>query len=206
MQAVDRAAGDVPRSPLSHGQRQHMEPKPSETLASILMGGRADAVLKRSTKEADGWIAGGQGTPEAFREAWLGESRSYAQAAGKAPTLWMPDKLMYISVDADRERCRAQLRANCHAYYGPQFDVEIAAPLVHLRYVPPGSRASSMPGPRLSCLAQPGPTWSRWGTVADEVVPRACSDASPASFCRLRLRASKLSPEVCLTRQRELEK
>ena len=40
-------------------------------------------MLKRSAEEADGWIAGGQGTPEAFCEAWQ-KVCGYAQAAGKA--------------------------------------------------------------------------------------------------------------------------
>src|SRR5881409_2292182 len=109
-----------------HGRHYHMdnvsmEPKPlQQPSIPNLMGGRADAVLKRSAEEADGWIAGGQGTPEAFREAWQ-KVCIYAQAAGKAPDTLDAGKLMYISVGTDRERCREQLRAFTHAYYGPQF-------------------------------------------------------------------------------------
>ena len=46
-----------------HGRYYHMdnvsmEPKPCKKPGiPILMGGRADAVLKRSAEEADGWIA-----------------------------------------------------------------------------------------------------------------------------------------------------
>ena len=78
-----------------HGRHYHMdnvsmEPKPLQKPGiPILMGGRADAVLKRSAEEADGWIAGGQGTPEAFREAWQ-KVCGYAEAAGKVLTLWKP--------------------------------------------------------------------------------------------------------------------
>src|SRR5713101_8786246 len=96
-----------------HGRYYHMdnvsmEPKPVQKPGiPILMGGRAEAVLKRSAEEADGWICGvapGLDTPEAFRAAWQKVCR-YAQAAGKDPEALEAGKLLYISVGEDRERC-----------------------------------------------------------------------------------------------------
>jgi probable F420-dependent oxidoreductase len=111
-----------------HGRYYHldnvnMEPKPLQKPGiPILMGGRADAVLQRSAEQADGWIAGGQGSPEAFHEAWQ-KVRGYAMAAGKDPDALDSGKLLYITVGADRKWCQEQLTAFTHAYYGPQYDV-----------------------------------------------------------------------------------
>jgi alkanesulfonate monooxygenase SsuD/methylene tetrahydromethanopterin reductase-like flavin-dependent oxidoreductase (luciferase family) len=160
-----------------HGRYYHMdnvsmEPKPLQKPGiPILMGGRADAVLKRSAEEADGWIAGGQGTPEAFREAWH-KVRGYAQAAGKAPDVLDAGKLMYICVGEDRERCREQLRAFTHAYYGPQFDVD-----ANCAFGPPEVCAAKIQG-FLDAGAKTvmlGPTWpdvEQVRRIAHEVVPR----------------------------------
>ena len=160
-----------------HGRHYHMdnvsmEPKPLQKPGiPILMGGRAEAVLKRSAEAADGWIAGGQGTPEAFREAWQ-KVRGYAQAAGKDPDALDAGKLMYISVGADRERCREQLRAFTHAYYGPQFDVD-----ANCAFGPPEVCAAKIQG-FLDAGAKTvmlGPTWpdvEQVRRIAHEVVPR----------------------------------
>ena len=160
-----------------HGRHYHMdnvsmEPKPLQKPGiPILMGGRAEAVLKRSAEEADGWIAGGQGTPEAFREAWQ-KVRGYAQAAGKDPDALDAGKLMYISVGADRERCRAQLRAFTHAYYGPQFDVG-----ANCAFGPPEVCATRIQGFLDAGVktVMLGPTWpdvEQVTRIAQEVVPR----------------------------------
>jgi probable F420-dependent oxidoreductase len=112
-----------------HGRYYHLdnvniEPKPVQKPGiPVLMGGRAEAVLKRSVEEADGWIAGGQGTAEAFHEAWQ-KVQGYARAIGKDPETLEVGKLLYIAVGDDRARCQEQLKAFTHAYYGPQYDVE----------------------------------------------------------------------------------
>jgi len=78
-----------------HGRYYHldnvnMEPKPLQKPGiPILMGGRADAVLKRSAEQADGWIAGGQGARRPF-------TRPGRRCVGmpwrpvKIPTPWTP--------------------------------------------------------------------------------------------------------------------
>ena len=73
-----------------HGRFYHMddvnvEPKPVQQPGiPIILGGSAEAVLKRSAEEADGWVAGGGGGPDAFRQSWQ-KVKDYAQAAGKDP-------------------------------------------------------------------------------------------------------------------------
>jgi probable F420-dependent oxidoreductase len=160
-----------------HGRHYHldnvsMEPKPVQKPGiPILMGGRAEAVLKRSAEDADGWIGGGQGTPEAFREAWQ-KVCGYAEAIGKDPDALEAGKLMYISVGEDRERCRQQLRAFTQAYYGPQFDVD-----ANCAFGPPAVCAAKIQG-FLDVGAKTvmlGPSWpdvEQVRRIANEVVPR----------------------------------
>ena len=106
-----------------HGRYYHvdnvnMDPKPiQKPTIPVVMGGRADAVLKRSA-EVDGWVAGGQGSPEAYAESWK-KVRAYAVAAGKDPDALESGRLMYICVGDDREQCRLRIRAYTDAYYGP---------------------------------------------------------------------------------------
>jgi alkanesulfonate monooxygenase SsuD/methylene tetrahydromethanopterin reductase-like flavin-dependent oxidoreductase (luciferase family) len=107
-----------------HLDQVSMEPKPVQKPGiPILMGGSVDAVLKRSAEEADGWIAGSRGTPETFHAAWQ-KVQAYARAIGKDPATLESGKLLYIDVGEDRVRCRDNLRAFTHAYYGPQYDVD----------------------------------------------------------------------------------
>jgi probable F420-dependent oxidoreductase len=160
-----------------HGRYYHldnvrMEPKPVQKPGiPVLMGGRAEAVLRRSAEAADGWIAGGQGTPEAFREAWQ-KVCAYARAIGKAPDSLDAGKLMYIAVGEDREQCREQLRAFTHAYYGPQFDVE-----AHCAFGPPEACAARIQGfidagARTLILGPPWPDVQQVTRIANEVLPR----------------------------------
>jgi len=160
-----------------HGRYYHMddvsmEPKPIQKPGiPIFMGGRAEAVLKRSAEEADGWIAGGQGTPAGFREAWQ-KVRGYAQAAGKDPDALESGKLLYINVGPDRATCREQLRAFLHAYYGPQFDVE-----ANCAFGPPEVCAAMIQGfldagVKTVMLGPPWPDVEHVTRIANDVVPR----------------------------------
>ena len=102
----------------------NIDPKPVQKPGlPIIMGGSADAALKRSAELGDGWVAGGVGSAEVFGGAWQ-KVRDYAQAAGKNPDSLDSGKLMYINVGDDRQKCKEELEAFTHAYYGPQYDVE----------------------------------------------------------------------------------
>ncbi len=148
-----------------------MEPKPLQTPSiPIIMGGRADAVLKRSAEMADGWVAGGQGGPEEFGLAWR-QVCAYARAAGKDPESLDSGTLMYITVGEDRGWCQERLRQFTHAYYGPRYDVDN-----NCVYGPPDECAAKIQG-FIDAGAKTmilGPTWpdvDQVTRIANEVVP-----------------------------------
>jgi probable F420-dependent oxidoreductase len=159
-----------------HGRYYHldhvtMEPKPVQKPSiPILMGGRADAVLQRSAEEAEGWIAGGYGDAEAFREAWQ-KVRAYALAAGRDPDALDAGKLLHIMVGEDRHRCLEQLRAFTLAYYGRPYEVEH-----HSVFGPPQECAARIQG-FIDAGAKTLMLWPTWPDVeqatriAREVVP-----------------------------------
>ncbi len=149
----------------------NIDPKPVQKPGlPIIMGGAADAALKRSAEQGDGWVAGGAASTDAFGAAWQ-KVRDYAQAAGKNPDGLDSGKLMYINVGDDRQKCKEELEAFTHAYYGPQYDVENSCAF----------------GPATECAAkiQPyidagvktmmlGPAWPDVGQItriAQEVLP-----------------------------------
>ena len=115
-------------------------------------------------------MAGGAASTDAFGAAWQ-KVRDYAQAAGKNPDGLDSGKLMYINVGDDRQKCKEELEAFTHAYYGPQYDVENSCAF----------------GPATECAAkiQPyidagvktmmlGPAWPDVGQItriAQEVLP-----------------------------------
>ena len=89
----------------------------------IWFGGSAEGALKRSAELADGWVGGGIGDNDAYRQTWQ-KVKDYAQAAGKDPESLDSGRLAYVYVDQDREKCRQALVEFTHAYYGPQYDVD----------------------------------------------------------------------------------
>ena len=89
----------------------------------IVLGGRADTLLRRSARNADGWVAGSTGDAEAFAQAWQ-TVQSHGEAAGKSPDSLESGKLIYIATGPEEEKCKADLRASLHPYYGPGYDVD----------------------------------------------------------------------------------
>lgn len=112
-----------------HGRHFDLEnaslmPKPPRNNSvPIILGGRSEAVLRRSAELADGWVAGSTGDAESFAQAWQAVL-NHAGEVGKDPDAMESGKLVYICVGDDEERCKAELRASLHAYYGPGYDVE----------------------------------------------------------------------------------
>ena len=159
-----------------HGRHFRMEnvninPKPVQKPGiPIIIGGSADAVLKRSAEEAEGWVAGGRGTPASFGEAWQ-KVRTYAEEAGRDPDSLESAKLIYVYVGEDREECKEQLRQFTYAYYG-QYDVENDC-----AYGPADECAAKVQsfidaGAKTMIL---GPTWpdtNQLARIANEVVPK----------------------------------
>ena len=160
-----------------HGRYYHMdnvniEPKPLQKPGiPIIMGGRAEAVLKRSAEEADGWVAGGQGNPESFAENWE-KVRGHAVAAGKDPSTLEAGKLLYITVGEDREGCKNRLMEYTHAYFGPQFDVDSNCAFGPAEECAGRIQGFIDAGVKTVML---GPTWpdvEQVSRIAAEVIPR----------------------------------
>jgi alkanesulfonate monooxygenase SsuD/methylene tetrahydromethanopterin reductase-like flavin-dependent oxidoreductase (luciferase family) len=89
----------------------------------ILIGGIAEAAIRRAGELGDGWIMGPFGPVEEFERAWR-IARDGAQAAGKDPESLTAGRLLYVAVDDDRAKARADLARFLHGYYGPSFDVD----------------------------------------------------------------------------------
>ena len=149
----------------------NIEPKPVQRPGiPIILGGSAEAVLKRSAEEADGWVAGGGGGPDAFRQNWQ-KVKDYAHAAGKNPDSLDSAKLMYIDVGEDKAQCRENLIKFTHAYYGPQYDVD-----ANCAFGPAADCAETIQGfidagVKTMIL---GPTWpdvAQIDRIAQEVMP-----------------------------------
>ena len=160
-----------------HGRYYDMEgvnvdPKPvQQPSIPVILGGGAEAVLKRSAEEADGWVAGGEGGPEDFAIAWQ-KVLGYARQAGKDPDLLRSAKLMYISVGPDRAECKRQLEQFTHAYYGPQYDVER-----NCVFGPPDDCAAKIlsfanVGVQTVMLGPAGLGLEQLDLIAGEVIPR----------------------------------
>ena len=159
-----------------HGRHYNMEkvnidPKPVQKASiPILMGGGADAALKRAAEMSDGWIAGGAGGAEAFQGTWQ-KVQDFAKAAGKNAESLESVKLLYINVGQNREQCIAELEAYTHAYYGPQYDVEN-----NCVFGPPADCAAKIQG-FIDAGAKTiilGPTWpdeARIAPIAQDIMP-----------------------------------
>jgi probable F420-dependent oxidoreductase len=89
----------------------------------IYIGGRAEGALRRAGELGDGWIMGPFGPVEDFPSAWRVVQEA-ARTAGKDPQALVAGRLLYVTVDENRERARETLRRFLHGYYGPMFDVD----------------------------------------------------------------------------------
>ena len=159
-----------------HGRLYNMDnvnvaPKPVQRPGiPIVIGGTAEPVLKRSGQEADGWVAGGGGTPETFRQSWE-KVQGYAREAGKDPDSLDAGKLMYICVGDDRDWCRNNLVEYTHAYYGDQYDVDN-----NCAFGPPEECAKKIQsfvdaGVKTMILGPSSPNVGQITRIANEVVP-----------------------------------
>ncbi|MDE0943072.1 MAG: LLM class flavin-dependent oxidoreductase [Alphaproteobacteria bacterium] len=89
----------------------------------IFIGGLADAAIRRAGELGDGWIMGPFGGVEDFAKGWR-IAKGGAEAAGKNPDNLIAGRLLYVAVDDDRSKARADLTKFLHGYYGPDFDVD----------------------------------------------------------------------------------
>lgn len=89
----------------------------------ILIGGIAEAAIRRAGELGDGWIMGPFGTARDFEDGWR-IAQAGARAAGRNPDDLTAGRLLYVAVDDDRAKARADMTQFLHGYYGPDFDVD----------------------------------------------------------------------------------
>lgn len=89
----------------------------------ILIGGIAEAAIRRAGELGDGWIMGPFGTAKDFEHGWR-IAQEGARGAGKTPDDLTAGRLLYVAVDDDRAKARAEMTQFLHGYYGPEFDVD----------------------------------------------------------------------------------
>ena len=104
----------------------------------IYFGGRAEGALRRAGELADGWIMGPFGTVQDFRQSWR-LVQDAAGAVGRDSDALVAGRLLYVTVDEDRDRARETLRPFLHGYYGPTFDVD-----QHAIFGPPADVAARL--------------------------------------------------------------
>jgi probable F420-dependent oxidoreductase len=84
----------------------------------VWFGGGADAVLRRTARAGQGYIASTSAGPSGFRSAWT-TIGGYCAEAGRDPSEITPAALVYASVAADREQAREAMRAHLLRSFGP---------------------------------------------------------------------------------------
>lgn len=89
----------------------------------IYIGGRSEAALGRAGTLADGWIMGPFEDFDAFTDEWR-KVRDAATSAGRDQDGLHLGRLIYISVDDDRDRAKATAEAFLHSYYEPGTDID----------------------------------------------------------------------------------
>jgi len=84
----------------------------------VWFGGSADAVLRRTARVGQGYIASTYSGPNGFRSAWAA-IRAYCAEAGRDPSEITPAALAYASVADDREVAREAMRVHLVRSFGP---------------------------------------------------------------------------------------
>jgi probable F420-dependent oxidoreductase len=103
-----------------------ISPRPAQGGAlPILLGTGSEQGIARVGRLADGWIAGGGGTPEQFGATWQ-KVRAAAEAAGRSAQNLQNAKLFYVWVDDDVDLARGKVETFVRAYYGPRYDINNA--------------------------------------------------------------------------------
>ncbi|MQG76290.1 MAG: LLM class flavin-dependent oxidoreductase [SAR202 cluster bacterium] len=141
----------------------------------MYMGGRVDAALRRAAELTDGWIGGPFSPAEDYRTS-LATVHEYAKGFGRDPANMEAGKLIYVSVDDDKERALATLKPFIADYYGPRIDIA-----EHGVYGPPDEVAAQLrdfvdAGVNTFMLGVPALDIDHIERIAKEVVPRLSLD------------------------------
>jgi alkanesulfonate monooxygenase SsuD/methylene tetrahydromethanopterin reductase-like flavin-dependent oxidoreductase (luciferase family) len=96
-----------------------IRPAPSPPIP-VLVGGRADAALRRAGTLGDGWLALWV-SPQRFR-AGTEAAQAAADRAGRSPTSWRHTLQLWAAFDTTRERAVARISPVFERSYGLTFD------------------------------------------------------------------------------------
>lgn len=100
-----------------------MNPKPVERAIPIYIGGRAETVLRRAARIADGWIAGASFPPNEFA-AVVQKVKKLLDQFGRDQSSFSVVKLLYTWVADDRALAKRVIKKWADAYYQRDYDVE----------------------------------------------------------------------------------
>jgi len=88
----------------------------------LYMGGKVDAVLQRAAEMTNGWIGGPFSPPDDYRTT-LDTVHEYARRAGRDIRDLEAGKLVYVSVDDDKQCALEKLKSFISDYYGQRIDI-----------------------------------------------------------------------------------
>ena len=88
----------------------------------LYMGGRVDAVLQRAAEMTNGWIGGPFSPPDDYRMT-LDTVHEYARRVGRDIRDLEAGKLVYVSVDDNKQRALEKLKPFISDYYGQRIDI-----------------------------------------------------------------------------------
>ena len=98
-----------------------MYPRPVQPRIPIWIGGKADPVLRRVARLADGWLASSSSTAEDFARGWA-KIKEHCVANGRDLNNISPAKFIYIHIDDDRDKALAVLSERLPRYYLSGYD------------------------------------------------------------------------------------
>lgn len=133
-------------------------------------GGAAAPALRRAGRLGDGWIQGGRGTAQAYRDAWR-TVQDAAADAGRDVSALMSGKLMYVNPGRDPAAAMAEIRRATVPYYGQENGMAQAAGAGSAEAVADVIRAYRDAGCQLPMLGLPWPDVDKLEWLASEVAP-----------------------------------
>jgi alkanesulfonate monooxygenase SsuD/methylene tetrahydromethanopterin reductase-like flavin-dependent oxidoreductase (luciferase family) len=136
----------------------------------ILIGGIADAAVRRAGELGDGWIMAPFGSLNDFARG-RDRAREGAAAAGKNPDDLIYGRLLYVAVDNDREKACQAIGKFLHGYYGPDYDVDNIAIFGPAEEVGARLRAQVEAGISHLMLAVPSLDSDHLRCLAEDVMP-----------------------------------
>lgn len=143
---------------------------PQGAALPLLLAGVSDAAMRRAGVQSDGWINGGQGSPEEMRqrcEAIVGYAAEAGREWGDRPL----GKIIYTSIDESRERSRGRLFPTLTGYYGPQYDVDSLCAMGTPEECGAYINSYAEVGVNLVLVGFPGPDVGQLERLKGEVLP-----------------------------------